>query len=73
MKLHLKKSFLKSKTLWGALIAASGGTLVPFALANAPVILGAIGLSPHTAGAIVTVGGAALAAYGRVKAAQALG
>ncbi len=66
--MSLKKSFLKSKTIWGAVIAAVGPTLVPALIQNAPVILDAAGVGPGTAGKIVGVAGALLAIYGRAKA-----
>ncbi len=75
MNLHLgKKSFLKSKTLWG-LVAAFGGPAVvgPALISAAPGILSAIGVSGHTAGLIVGGVGAAVGAYGRFRATQALG
>ena len=66
--LRFLKRVAKSRTVWGAVIAASGPTLIPAILSVAPVVLDAAGVSPDAAGKIVGLAGAALAVYGRIRA-----
>lgn len=75
MNLHLgKKSFLRSKTLWGIVGAFGGPSVVgPALIQAAPGVLTALGVSGHTVGLIVGGVGAAVGVYGRLKATQALG
>lgn len=68
--MNLKKSVFKSKTIWGVL-AMVAAPLATAALARAGIV--DPGTQAEIINSAVTLGGAALAVYGRAKATHAIG
>ena len=68
--MKLKKSLFKSKTIWGVL-AMVASPIATAALARAGIV--DPGAQAEIINAALTLGGAALAVVGRVKATQPIG